>query len=576
MINNLAGATLEVQGETDFAHNFGSPGSAFNNAGLFRKTGGGETRFSSAFITFRNTGSTVVENGSIMLQADGPLGGAISLLAGTNLRLSGASYTIEPGLTLDGTGQLIFDSGTLTADTGISLPNYTQNGGTLRGAGTVTVTGAFSWTGGVMRDAGKTLVAAGAAGSLSGGNNKDLASGRILENAGSFTVSGGTVFFNRDNFGGGAVINNLAGATLEVQGETDFAHNFASPGSAFNNAGLFRKTGGGETRLSVNVALNNTGTVQLISSALRTEGAFEQLGRLTGSGTINASFTNKGILRPDPLPGGINVTGNFVQTAAGRMELTLALAETTLQHRSFRVAGTVFLDGTLDIALVSPFAEPLNATFPVLSFGTRSGDFASATGLTGNFGYDFSRSFGSTALNLTVLTEGALPPPPAGIMAAGFDQWMNQQAVAAGASGLSGRDEDADGDGVSNFEEYAFGTPPFQAGPALQLVASTTQESGLTWAVLEFPRRTDTSALQYQIIGSNDLGDWSPVSDTVELSRSPVPGKPGLEMVRLAVWPALDPEAPRFLKVQVLERFPAMPVPKSTGAPKPAKPRPRR
>jgi hypothetical protein len=230
----------------------------------------------------------------------------------------------------------------------------------------------------------------------------------------------------------------------------------------------------------------------------------------------------------------------------------------------------------LDIALVSPFAEPLNATFPVLSFGTRSGDFASATGLTGNFGYDFSRSFGSTALNLTVLTEGALPPPPAGIMAAGFDQWMNQQAVAAGASGLSGRDEDADGDGVSNFEEYAFGTPPFQAGPALQLVASTTQESGLTWAVLEFPRRTDTSALQYQIIGSNDLGDWSPVSDTVELSRSPVPGKPGLEMVRLAVWPALDPEAPRFLKVQVLERFPAMPVPKSTGAPKPAKPRPRR
>ena len=104
-----------------------------------------------------------------------------------------------------------------------------QTSGTLRGTGTVTVTGALNWTGGAMLDAGKTRIAASATGTISGGNVKDLAVNRVLENAGTLMVSGGTVFFNQSSFGGGAVINNLAGATLEAQGEVDFTHNLPVP-----------------------------------------------------------------------------------------------------------------------------------------------------------------------------------------------------------------------------------------------------------------------------------------------------------------------------------------------------------
>jgi hypothetical protein len=89
--------------------------------------------------------------------------------------------------------------------------NLTQSGGVLRGLGTVTVTGALNWTGGAMFDAGKTLVAATATGTISGSGEKDLALNRVLENGGTLVVSGGTVFFNQNNNGGGAVINNLAG-----------------------------------------------------------------------------------------------------------------------------------------------------------------------------------------------------------------------------------------------------------------------------------------------------------------------------------------------------------------------------
>ena len=117
-----------------------------------------------------------------------------------------------------------------------------------------------------MLDAGKTRIAASATGTISGGNVKDLAVNRVLENAGTLLVSGGTVIFNQSGFGGGAVINNLAGATLEAQGDVEFIHNFTSPNSAINNAGLFRKTGGGETILSNStVALNNTGTVEMVN-----------------------------------------------------------------------------------------------------------------------------------------------------------------------------------------------------------------------------------------------------------------------------------------------------------------------
>lgn len=69
--------------------------------------------------------------------------------------------------------------------------------------------------------------------------------------------------------------------------------------------------------------------------------------------------------------------------------------------------------------------------------------------------------------------------------------------------------------------------------------------------MLEFRRRTDTASLDYQILGSTDFAGWTPVEDVRELSRAPVPGQPGLETVRIAVWPALLKGESWFLKVRV-------------------------
>lgn len=94
----------------------------------------------------------------------------------------------------------------------------------------------------------------------------------MLENSGNLVISGGILYFNLGNQGGGAMLNNLAGAELEIQGESDLLHNFGTV-SAVNNAGWLRKTGGGETRFGGNlIALNNSGVVEIVEGTLKLEG----------------------------------------------------------------------------------------------------------------------------------------------------------------------------------------------------------------------------------------------------------------------------------------------------------------
>ena len=152
-------------------------------------------------------------------------------------------------------------------------------------------------------------IAASATGTI-GGECEGFAVNRVLENAGTLLVSGGAIFFNQSSFGGGAVINNLAGATLEAQGDVDFIHNFASPNSAINNAGLFRKTGGGETILgSSTVALNNTGTVEIVNGTLRLDGGGTNSGIMTS--TVSGILDHRG--------------GTFVHSAGAAVNLQGAL-----------------------------------------------------------------------------------------------------------------------------------------------------------------------------------------------------------------------------------------------------------
>ena len=77
------------------------------------------------------------------------------------------------------------------------------------------------------------------------------------------------------------------------------------------------------------------------------------------------------------------------------------------------------------------------------------------------------------------------------------------------------------------------------------------EDGGFVWATLEFRRRINAPTLAYQVLESADLLTWSPVADAIEMSREPTSGQPGIETVRLVIWPPLDPQKPCFLRLHL-------------------------
>ena len=126
-------------------------------------------------------------------------------MPGTTLEFGGSfeTYELDASSSIASAGTVQFSGGTTTVDgsyaanrttiaggtaafnTDFSGFTLTMNGGTLTGAGTVTVTDKLEWSGGTMAGTGKTVLASGGTGVFSGtesDNSKGLA--RTLENAG--------------------------------------------------------------------------------------------------------------------------------------------------------------------------------------------------------------------------------------------------------------------------------------------------------------------------------------------------------------------------------------------------------
>ncbi len=111
-------------------------------------------------------------------------------------------------------------------------------------------------------------------------------------------------------------------------------------------------------------------------------------------------------------------------------------------------------------------------------------------------------------------------------------------AYALGA-GLQGSDTapgaDPDGDGRTNFVEWAFGTDPSHADAGAAPVTPIVVEPGQSRFRFEARRLSGhhASDVSYVVMISSDLESWQPVDATVVSQPEPVPGRPGYESVEL-------------------------------------------
>jgi len=305
----------------------------------------------------------------------------VCIPAGFSVSLGVGSPTINTLFVETGASLTLASSGVLSIaavsqiDGGLSL-----TGGTLTGTGEVTVNGAITWSVGLMTGAGTTNANGGIA--FSGTGLKDITTGRVLNTAGTITVTGtggvrvgsGASIHNsglwdtqvnasvNNNIGGAALFENQAGATFRKSAGTGTT----TIGLPFDNAGTLEVQVG-----TINLTAGGTGTGAFSGSP----GTTLQFGG--GTYTLDAASTLTAATVSNSV-GALNVNGAYNCTTAtgvsgGTMTFDPAATVASLGGTASVAGGTLALNS----------GEPINVTTLTMSSGVLQGtDTITVSGTT--------------------------------------------------------------------------------------------------------------------------------------------------------------------------------------------------
>jgi len=316
----------------------------------------------------------IINNGTIEggLSGDGTTRAAALHFTGGSNRLSFGNAT--SGLV----GGIVIDAGTLTFDqsSAVTIDNVISGGGsvTKAGVGTLTLTGANTYTGGTTLNAGTLSISADAnLGNAAGGITFNGAS--ILQVTGSFTTARAVVL------NANATVEVTTGQNFTMDGTITGAGGLAKSGSGtLTLTGTNFYTGGttisaGTVSVSSDANLGNAGSALTFNNATIVGGAgtgADAVLRTTAtfSSARNLAFTNGGgRIETDSgttltLTGAITTTGSasFIKQGAGTLVLT---GDSSASY----VGRTWVNDGTLRIEGGGKLGNTVNAGQAYISNG---------------------------------------------------------------------------------------------------------------------------------------------------------------------------------------------------------------
>jgi len=380
-----------------------------------------------------------------------------------SIAIPGVTVTYNQGtlainnLSVGAGSQLSIAGGSLSVDGQGQLSIFSLSGGTLGGTGSVNISSQWNWTGGTLSG---VLNLAKTATTQIGPAVVTTLSGGTINNQGTVDLKTGTELFV------GGAINNLSGATWNVQGDVSVAE---QSGGAFNNTGTFLKSAGtGTTGWSV--PLTGTGSISVTSGTINLSGATTGTisgtinvgtgaalnygqngstlngGQVTGTGTfsftfsaavtVNGTYNFSGQTQIESATvkftgaaaignlnfsggtlggtGSINISGTMkwnggTITFAGTLatnDLTLSASGSvslTLGATVISVSAKITLAGTLGLQFSSSYAPPVGTQIPVLKFSAGfAGTFASIGNLLLSNGDPLSLNLSASGLSLTV------------------------------------------------------------------------------------------------------------------------------------------------------------------------------
>ena len=162
---------------------------------------------------------------------------------------------------------------------------------------------------------------------------------------------------------------------LTANGTSGSVDAIATPSISVNSIQLGPGVGlafGSET-VSIATSLTSQGYLTLFGTTLKASVNMES-GTLVGGGTIEGSLTNNGYLLPTNGET-VTVTGNYTQTANAELSVNFA----TTYPPALVVNGNATLSGTLSVGVNLKHPPKAGSTYTAMTFGSRSGEFTSAT-----------------------------------------------------------------------------------------------------------------------------------------------------------------------------------------------------
>ncbi|MCW5626517.1 MAG: hypothetical protein KIT73_17515 [Burkholderiales bacterium] len=310
------------------------------------------------------------------------------------LRSTGSPFTVN-SLMVDGDDALTISSGSLTVNglvsadntSGVSsLAKLSQSGGSLGGAGTVTVVGAASLTGGTHTGSGTTVLQGTTA--LSGFS---LDAGRTLRNESTVTLTGGMNLNGTDAAGAGRV-ENAVGAVFDVRtfnlsmAASSFAGDTGAD-AAFHNAGTFRKSTTRNYGVDVPFIQLATGTIDVQLGSFTFSGGGTYGGSVTLAAGTSLGFS-AGI---HTIEAGASVVGQGTFALTGASTVLELLAPTTVNSGFSMGGGTI---RGADLTLTGPTSIAIASSLGVMSGAattTLQGVSSVSGGANNPFGLDAGR-----------------------------------------------------------------------------------------------------------------------------------------------------------------------------------------
>jgi len=226
-------------------------------------------------------------------------------------------------------------------------------------------------------------------------------------------------------------------------------------------------------------------------------------GVLRGNNAIVTTpvLANQGTIAPGTSPGALSIFGNVTNSATAVFEAEIGGTVSGTSFDRLSVTGSFARGGALKPVLINGYRPLPSDSFLVLSATSLTGAWANVTDGKVTFEHGtFDVIETATTVTLTNFTKNAAYTA--------YDTWMDGFSTLTGASREPSADPD--GDGLTNVEEFGFGTNPAVPNGMPATLRGYIHATTGHYRV-EFPHRKQPPGapfLIYELQFSSDLAQW--------------------------------------------------------------------